>query len=204
MGTLSSKYSKIIRAKIAGKEILVPSDLNDPLADMTMEWTDTVIKQMQLMADEEAGHVTQLGSLIKSSDATVSESNINLEVSAPFYWKFFNYGVTGKGNPAPSDHYGTQVFQSIKGYQFQAAYPHPDMIQSIREWIPSTGLFSEAEDYDSVATGISINILKRGLEPKPFVEEVLFDQNEIDIFTKELADVAKVIFTVLFRELEEF
>ena len=66
--------------------------------------------------------------------------------------------------------------------------------------IPTTGLFAGAEDFDSVAYGISVNVLKRGLDPKPFVEVVFKDDKIINEFTKDLADVTQVIFEELFKE----
>ena len=201
MSKLSEKYKNIVRSKISNKEAIKASDFDDPIAEMTIEWTDEVIHQLQAQADLMAGHVTQLGQELKQVGKKKG-NGYEISISAPFYWKFFNYGVTGSGDPAPSEFYGTKVFDSLLDYKFTASRPHPDMVESIREWIPTTGLFSGAEDFDSVAYGISVNILKRGLEPKPFVEVVFKDDKIINEFTKDLAEVTQVIFEELFKERE--
>ena len=49
-------------------------DYEDVLAQMTIEWTDNVINQLQYQADEEAGHVTQLGQEIKQKHTKESQT----------------------------------------------------------------------------------------------------------------------------------
>lgn len=201
MGKLSAKYSDLIRRTIDGKSDIQKKDYDNAIAQMTVEWTESVIHQLQQQADEFAGHVTQLGQEI-TQQGKETKQGFQITVDAPFYWKFFNFGVTGSGNPPPSSHYGTQVFDSLLDYKFNAVNPHPDMVESIRNWIPTTGLFGgqKQEDYEGIAYGISVNILKRGLQPKPFVEVVFENDKIINEFTIELAEVTQVIFEELFKQ----
>ena len=82
-----------------------------------IEWTDEVIHQLQAQADLMAGHVTQLGQELKQVGKKKG-NGYEISISAPFYWKFFNYGVTGSGDPAPSEFYGTKVFDSLLDYNW--------------------------------------------------------------------------------------
>ena len=61
-------------------------------------------------------------------------------------------------------------------YSFKTASPNGAMAEAIREWIPSAGVQLPSgnpyiKTYEQLSWAISAGIKKKGLKPKPFIEE---------------------------------
>lgn len=102
---------------------------------------------------------------LKQSIVTLDDSKagvISVNIQANFYWKYVNYGVNGtKKNwgaptwgPAPS---GTASFK-----------------QNILDWIKDRGLKARpGQTYEQMAFAIMRGLKENGMEPRPFVTEVV-------------------------------
>lgn len=103
----------------------------------------------------------------------LSKSNeVNVEISADFYWKYINYGVNGSivNHGAPS--WGKESQSNGKSF-----------IQNIKDWVAFRGITlpSQFSSYDSFAWAIKTSVERNGKKPRPFYSDVVNEKlkNEI-------------------------
>lgn len=128
---------------------------------------------------------------LKQSVTPVSDSKpgvISVAVQANFYWKYVNYGVNGtKRNwgaptwgPAPS---GTRSFKD-----------------SISDWIKDKGIRARpGQTYEQMTYLIMRGIREKGIEPRPFMTEVI--NKELTSFLER--SIAEVYAASIVIEIKE-
>ena len=146
------------------KDIL-EGDPSSPLAKLLQDLIQDVTDQLvQKVADYDAVASANLMQSIKPTErAYLEEDTLLVHITAPFYWKFINYGVNGteveRGAPA----WGQQAPQDRS---FHA---------NILDWVRNKGITlpEQFSTYDSFAWAIMTNIKKKGQEARPFFTDVV-------------------------------
>jgi hypothetical protein len=157
------------------KDIL-EGDPSSPLAKLLQDLIQDVTDQLvQKVADYDAVASANLMQSIKPTErAYLEDDTLLVHITAPFYWKFINYGVNGRGGGDSVPVTGSPAWgkQAPQDRSFHA---------NIMDWIRNRGIsLPEAfSTYDSYAWAIMGKITRDGLKPRPFftdvVNEKLFD-----------------------------
>jgi hypothetical protein len=138
---------------------------SSPLGALLTELTTDVVEQLKEALVARDVNTTSLGlsQSIQPSKVNVEGSEVNVQISMEYYWKFVNYGVNGTERSHGAPAWGPQP-QGAKSFK-----------QAILEWIPKRGvsLPSQFSTYDQFAYAIMTNVRKYGKEPRPFFEDVV-------------------------------
>lgn len=138
---------------------------NSPLSELLTSLSEEIVDRLrQALVDRDINTSSQgLSQSIGISEIKIDGDQVNVAISAEFYWKYVNYGVNGTEinhgapawGPAPS---GEQSFS-----------------QAIREWIPQRGLQlpPEFSSFEQFTYAIMTNIRKFGKEARPFFQDVV-------------------------------
>lgn len=146
---------------------ILEGDPSSPLAkllqDMMQEVTDQLVSSLAQYDAVASGNLMQ--SIQPSATAELDGDILSVSISAPFYWKFVNYGVNGtevnRGAPA----WGTVP----QDRSFHA---------SIMDWVRNRGISLPKQfgTYDSFAWAVMKSIQKKGIEKRPFFTDVVNDK----------------------------
>jgi hypothetical protein len=112
-----------------------------------------------------AGKVASKG-LINSFkfDTTVTDSFIELSVSAADYAKFVDQGVKGNRSSARAPK---------SPYQFRKKFPSGEFITSLVGWIRRKGIDSGNKKVRDLAFAIGISVMRNGIKPTDFINQAL-------------------------------
>lgn len=146
------------------KDIL-DGDPSSPLAKLLQDLIQDVTNQLvQKLADYDAVASGNLMQSIKPTEKAYLDGDVlSVHITAPFYWKFINYGVNG-----------TQISRGAPAWGQQAPQDR-SFHANIMDWIRNRGITlpEQFETYNSFAWAIMKNIEKKGQEKRPFFTDVV-------------------------------
>lgn len=112
---------------------------------------------------------------LKQSIVTVDDSKpgvISIGITANFYWKYVNYGVNGTKKNWGSPTWGPPPAATIS------------FKQSILDWIKDRGIKARpGQTYEQMAFAIMRGIKENGIEPRPFMTEVI--NKELTVYLEQ-------------------
>ena len=145
------------------KDIL-KGDPSSPLAqllqDLMQDVTDQLVQSLSKYDVVASGNLMQ--SIRPTESATLDGDVLTVSITAPFYWKFVNYGVNG-----------TEVSRGAPAWGSQPQ--DKSFHTSIKDWVRNRGITlpENFSNYDSFAWAIMKNIEKKGIEKRPFFTDVV-------------------------------
>jgi hypothetical protein len=186
-------------------ETALPKTIADYVAQWVTEISQAFRTELETLTTKKQ---SQLGLSIQPDEVSQIGTVVLTRIKAEDYWEFVNAGVTGIGGfeaskKHPSHYSSGTKFTSTEGFQFKNVNTHPQMVRSLKEWLPSTGLLGglSSKTYDSVVFGMAKNIKRRGLKPRPFVDNVIND-NLLQKIASGLEDLTGNTFIVMFEDFE--
>ena len=156
----------MVKALGTAKDILKgnpSSPLAQLLQDLMQDVTNQLIEKMHQYKLEASGNLMQ--SIRPTESATLDGDVLTVAITAPFYWKFVNYGVNGT--------------EEKRGYPEWGTAPKENTYyNNISSWVRNKGLtladFGDAfPDYTSLTYGLMNSIKKKGIEKRPFFTDVV-------------------------------
>jgi hypothetical protein len=141
----------------------------DPITDAVLIALDSV--------NEEAINLAR--QLIKDQSKSKSGTSAQDIIAMPIVKNGSSFSFTIEGNVAllfiDAGVNGLEQSHSSP-YSFKTASPNGAMAESIREWIPSAGVQLPSDNpyiktFDQLSWAIAAGVKKKGLKPKPFIEE---------------------------------
>jgi hypothetical protein len=156
-----------IEAKLKGlgsaKEIL-KGNPSSPLAvllqELIQDVTDQLVAKVHQYDAVASGNLVQ--NIRPTSKATLEGEVLSVSITAPFYWKFVNYGVNGTEVNRGAPNWGQQ--QNDRSFH-----------SSIMDWTRNRGISlpEQFDSYDQFAWAIMGSIKKKGIEKRPFFTDVV-------------------------------
>lgn len=138
---------------------------NSPLAELLQTLIQDVIDQITAKADDYDINASYnlRQSILPSKSAYIQDGALKVHITAPFYWKFVNYGVNGTEVNHGAPAWGRQPAQD-KSFR-----------QAIGEWIQNRGITlpNQFDEYDSFAWAMMNSIKKKGKAARPFFTDVV-------------------------------
>jgi hypothetical protein len=138
----------------------------DPITDAVLIALESVNEDAIKLARE----------LIKSQSKSQSGTSAQSIIAMPISQNGSSFSFTIEGDVALLFiDAGVNGLEQSHGsdYKFKTPYGSKAMAESIREWIPNSGypLPPQFDSYESFSWAIAAGVKKRGLKPKPFIEE---------------------------------
>lgn len=156
---------------------------NNPLSQLLLEITNELIAEMR----SNLKNSRATGNLEQSILPTKIEAN-SIQVSAPHYWKYVNYGVNGTliNRGAPTHGKGLKT-----GVTFHDA---------IKKWIYDKGIqVPEEKTLDELAYAILNGIVKNGQKPTHFFDKVITPE-KINEISKPISALLKESIITLIKK----
>jgi hypothetical protein len=183
----------------------LPQTLNDYVGKWATEISQAFRTELENLSTKKE---SELGKSIQPQEVSQVGTVILTRIEANDYADFVNAGVTGIGGYEASkkhpSHYpsGTK-FTSTEGYKFDEGNKKYPPIKGLEGWLKATGFIGglPARSYTGVLIGMSINIKRRGLKPRPFVDNVIND-NLLQKIASGLEDLTGNTFIVMFEDFE--
>ena len=151
---------------VESSKAALESKPDSPLTVFLKLAVDDIVKDLRDSLNK-YGASTPNGNLEQSitpTKASVKGSEVSLEIEAPFYWKFVNYGVNGTLINRGAPNWGSQ---SSGGWQeFEA---------QISNWIVNRGITlpEQFDSYESFNYVIRKGIIEKGKQARPFFSDVV-------------------------------
>jgi hypothetical protein len=141
----------------------------DPITDAVLIALESVNEDAIKLARE----------LIKSQSKSQSGTSAQSIIAMPISKNGSSFSFTIEGDIALLfiDAGVNGLQQSFSSpYSFKTASPNGAMAEAIREWIPSAGVQLPSDNpyiktYEQLSWAIASGVKKKGLKPKPFIEE---------------------------------
>jgi hypothetical protein len=146
----------------SSREVLTASP-QSPLSKLLQELTQDVIDQLTKRVEHyNIEGTNNLKQSIKPTKVQNKGGQIDIGITADFYWKFVNYGVNGTEVQHGAPDWGSTP--STKSFK-----------ESIAEWRSAKGITlpPSFSSYDSLDYAIMTNVKKKGKEPRPFFTDVV-------------------------------
>lgn len=143
------------------------NDPKSPLAQLLELFTNDIVDDLRTSLDKhDADASGNLKQSIVPTKTKVKGSEVSIEIEAPFYWKFVNFGVNGSLINRGAPNWGKQ---SSGGWQ--------EFEREIGEWIRNRGitLSEQFTSYKSLNYVIRKSIKEKGKAPRPFFSDVVND-----------------------------
>lgn len=136
------------------------SPLSSLLRELMQEVTDQLVESLGRYDAVASGNLMQ--SIRPDSTATLDGDVLSVSITAPFYWKFVNFGVNGSEISRGAPAWGTISQQG-------------SFHTSIMGWIRDRGITLPENfgTYDSFAWAIVNSIKKKGIAARPFYTDVV-------------------------------
>jgi hypothetical protein len=154
--------------------------LSSPLMGMDsvlIRLADDMAKEFRNYMQENNINVTEsISSSIGALPVKIYDRGVEIDIVALPAYNYIDEGVDG----VERSHGSRYSFKSIKPFSIQG-------IESLKTWYAGKGLPS-VPDYNSIAYGMSVNIKKRGIEPKRITEGVL-NKGLINDLTEALSQI---------------
>lgn len=140
------------------------SPLDELLVAMMQEVTDKLLTSLDGYDALASGNLRQ--SIIPTDQAYLDGDVLTVNIQAPNYWKFVNYGVNGTEKSWSAPAWGTQPPSDVSFHT------------SIMNWVRNKGITAPEQfsSYESFAWAIMTNLRKYGQQPKPFYSDVVNEQ----------------------------
>lgn len=138
-------------------ERILKNEPNNPLSKLLLDLTNDLIADMR----ENLNKSRASGNLQQGIIPTKIEAD-NIEVTAPHYWRYVNYGVNGTliNRGAPDHGPGLKT-----GISFH---------DSIKKWIYDKGIqLPEDKTLDQLAYAIQNSLIQKGQAPTHFFDKVV-------------------------------
>jgi hypothetical protein len=153
---------------VGNAKTVLDNSNESPLAKLLKELNQAIIDDLQVSIQERDINASRnLSQGITPSDVIIRGSEVEVNISMDFYWKYINYGVNGRGTEADvhkgSPSWGSAPTQTLSFHD------------SILAWKSDRGITlpSNFEDYDSFAWAIQNSIIRKGKKPRPFYDDVI-------------------------------
>jgi hypothetical protein len=157
----------LAQLNLGSAQAILDNSNASPLGQLLVSLADDVIKDLKAALKARDINTSSLGlsQSIVPSNVNVNGSEVSVNISMDFYWKYVNYGVNGTevNHGAPTHGKAPAATKSFK--------------DSILEWIPKRGvtLPQQFQTYDQFAYAIMTNVRKKGQAPRPFFDDVIND-----------------------------
>ena len=153
-----------------------------PVGEVLYQFANDSIQKMRAIAPTSSGKLKT--SLIWQP--VNEEGKQGIDFIADDYWDYVNSGVDGISQSAGAlpNKYGTtySFSQPAKTSSVGMSFK-----QSISTWIIERGIKAEDNDYDGLAFVIMQSIKRKGIKPRPFVNNVLNEKTFAEL-EKSIAD----------------
>lgn len=182
---------------LAGSGELPKEVFTSNISTALNEFAQLLTTELQTNAD--AVTLRGFGKHIQLQPIKVYEDLISVDITAPEYWRFIEYGVTGFGGAKSGVKHTSDL-----SYQFKTDSTYPATVggshaEAIKKWVFGSGLFGGAKDYDTVAYLVTRNIKRTGIEPKRFARKSLKQEMLIE-FSKILLSLTDAHVTIVFGD----
>ena len=151
----------------------------DPITDAVLIALDSVNEDAinlarELIAKQSKSQSGTSGQSIIAMPISKNGSSFSFTIEGDIALLFIDAGVNGLEQSHGSD------------YKFKTPYGSKAMAESIREWIPSAGVQLPSDNpyiktFDQLSWAIAAGIKKKGLKPKPFIEESFGEEFAIQL-----------------------
>lgn len=198
-----SKDSDLILGLDLGRsEDILNNKSGNALSELLVRMTNEIIEELQneLNKANSKGRKPYATGNLFSSLIPVNIKAESIELSAPFYWKYINYGVNGikvkRGAPNHNQESGKAPTSNLS---FHAA---------IKKWIHDKGIKIKVpegktfeQELNQVAGKIVNHIRMNGKEATHFYDNVM-TQNKIDEMGKRISDLLGATFINVIKPKE--
>jgi len=149
---------------VGNAKTVLDNSNESPLAKLLKELNQAIIDDLQVSIQERDINASRnLSQGITPSDVIIRGSEVEVNISMDFYWKYINYGVNGTevNHNAPS--WGSAPTQTLSFHD------------SILAWKSDRGITLPEgfADYDSFTWAIQNSIIRKGKKPRPFYDDVI-------------------------------
>lgn len=158
-------------------------EVSSPLHDLLIGLHQEIIDRLTESHDK---YGLSASNRLKQSMVTVDQSEpgtIRVAVSPgdAFYWKYINFGVNGTSRSWGAPTWGPAPAGTTK----------KTFKESITEWVRDRGIKpKDGETYDQMIFGIMRGIKKNGIQPRPFVTDVI-NKELRDFLTRSISQVLR-------------
>lgn len=149
---------------VGNAKTVLDNSNESPLAKLLKELNQAIIDDLQVSIQERDINASRnLSQGITPSDVIIRGSEVEVNISMDFYWKYINYGVNGTEVNHGSPNWGSAPSQTLSFHE------------SILAWKSDRGITlpSNFDDYDSFAWAIQNSIIRKGKKPRPFYDDVI-------------------------------
>lgn len=173
MTRLSEAEIEALISNIGEAEAVVKAEPGSPLDELLCKLMQEVVDALiqSLSSYDAVASANLMQSMIPSQQAYLDGDILTVNITAPNYWKFVNYGVNGRGggNSTP-----------VTGAPAWGTQPPTDMSfhASIMNWMRDRGIQNDparSPTMEAAAWAIMSKIRRDGLKPRPFYSDVVND-----------------------------
>jgi len=152
----------------ARSEQILANKSDNPLTELLLRLTNDIIKDLRLQLDKSRATGNLQGSIVP-----MPKTYNLIEVTAPFYWKYINYGVNG--------------IQINRGAPYHGKAPKTNLsfYDSIFKWIGDKGIVpKEAGVTREQLAGMIVNSVRmKGIEATHFYDKVVTQERKKEMAT---------------------
>jgi hypothetical protein len=145
----------------ARSEQILANKSDNPLTELLLRLTNDIIKDLRLELDKSRAS----GNLQQSIIPQPKSYNL-IEVEAPFYWKYINYGVNGIQVQRGAPYHGKAPKTGLSFYD------------SIYKWIGDKGIVGDGVTRDQLAGMIVNSVRMKGVEATHFYDKVVTQERK--------------------------
>jgi hypothetical protein len=164
---VSGEGSILTALNLGSSKKVLEGATDSPLTKLLNGLTQDVVDSLRSSASKYDIQASTFNQEIKPTSVKLDGSVLSVGISAPFYWKFLNYGVNGSkvGRGAPS--WGATPSAEMS------------MSDSLRQWegyrgvVTSDGVYT---NWTSISKVEGMSIAQRGVKPRPFFTDVVNDK----------------------------
>jgi hypothetical protein len=151
----------------ARSEQILANKSDNPLTELLLRLTNDIIKDLRLQLDKSRAS----GNLQQSIIPQPKSYNL-IEVEAPFYWKYINYGVNGIQVQRGAPYHGKAPKTGLSFYQ------------SIYKWLGDKGITPpDGITREQYAGMIKNSVRMKGIEATHFYDKVVTQERKKEMAT---------------------
>lgn len=183
MLTSQQEADIVARINLGSSSSVLNNSPDSPLAMLLKDMVQGVVDELGRSHDKYNIRASNnLKQMIIPTPPKIEGNTVSVSISAPFYWKFVNYGVNGAG--------GDNLKRAVNtGAPRWGPQPTQDLSfkDSIGGWIRNKGITlpDGFDTYDSFSFAIMTNVKKYGQKTRPFFTDVVNDKL-IDVLKKPI------------------
>jgi hypothetical protein len=145
----------------ARSEQILANKSDNPLTELLLRLTNDIIKDLRLELDKSRAS----GNLQQSIIPQPKSYNL-IEVEAPFYWKYINYGVNGIQVQRGAPYHGKAPKTGLSFYD------------SVYKWIGDKGIVGDGVTREQLAGMIVNSVRMKCVEANHFYDKVVTSQRK--------------------------